>query len=119
MDQELAIRFVRSQIYASEIVQSGLLARWQAHSEQAPSTAPDLQSIRELLDQLDEQLRCMRATHRLASLCRRLRRGAYSGRRAKWTPVSVETRTSHLRFFSSQLRFFRRVRSGRSDATAG
>ena len=77
LDQELAIRFVRSQIYASKIVQSGLLARWQAHPEQAPSTTPDLQSIRERLDQLDEQLleqlRCTRATHRLASLCRRLR----------------------------------------------
>jgi chorismate mutase len=77
LDQELAIRFVRSQIYASKIVQSGLLARWQAHPEQAPSTTPDLQSIRERLDQLDEQLleqlRCARATHRLASLCRRLR----------------------------------------------
>jgi chorismate mutase len=76
MDPELAIRFVSSQIDASKIVQSGLLARWQAHPEQAPSTAPDLQSIRERLDQLDEQLldqpRCSRSTHRLASLCRRL-----------------------------------------------
>jgi len=55
-------------------VQSGLLARWQAHPEQAPSTAPDLQSIRERLDQFDEQLleqlRRTRATHRLASMCR-------------------------------------------------
>jgi chorismate mutase-like protein len=77
LDRELAIRFVRRQIYASKIVQSGLLARWQAHPEQAPSTTPDLQSIRERLDQLDEQLleqlRCTRAIHRLASLCRRLR----------------------------------------------
>ncbi|HZE00884.1 MAG TPA: gamma subclass chorismate mutase AroQ [Pseudonocardiaceae bacterium] len=77
LDQELAIRFLRSQIYASKIVQSGLLARWQAHPEQAPSTTPDLQSIRERLDQLDEQLleqlRCARGTHRLASLCHRLR----------------------------------------------
>jgi len=77
LDRELAIRFLRSQIDASKIVQSGLLARWQAHPEEAPSTAPDLQSIRERLDQLDEQLleqlRCTRATHRLASLCRRLR----------------------------------------------
>jgi chorismate mutase-like protein len=76
LDQELAIRFLRSQIYASKIVQSGLLARWQTHPEEAPSTAPDLQSIRERLDQLDEQLleqlRCTQATHRLASLCRRL-----------------------------------------------
>jgi chorismate mutase len=76
LDRELAIRFLRSQIYASKIVQSGLLARWQAHPEQAPSTAPDLQSIRERLDQLDEQLldrlRCTQATHRLASLYRRL-----------------------------------------------
>jgi chorismate mutase len=67
---------LRSQIYASKIVQRGLLARWQAHPEQAPSTAPDLQSIRERLDQLDEQLleqlRCTQATHRLASLYRRL-----------------------------------------------
>jgi chorismate mutase len=76
LDRELAIRFLRSQTYASKIVQRGLLARWQAHPEQAPSTAPDLQSIRERLDELTEQLleqlRCTQATHRLASLCRRL-----------------------------------------------
>jgi chorismate mutase-like protein len=77
LDQELAIHFVRSQIYASKIVQCGLLARWQAHPEDAPCIAPDLPSIRERLDKLDEQLleqlRRMRATHRLASLCRHLR----------------------------------------------
>src|ERR1700712_1553959 len=56
LDRGLGVRFVRRQIYASKIVQSGLLARWQAHPEQAPSTTPDLQSIRERLDQLDEQL---------------------------------------------------------------
>jgi chorismate mutase len=77
LDQELATSFVRSQIYASKIVQSGLLARWRTHPEQAPSTPPDLQSIRSRIDQLDErlleELRRTRATHRLASLCRRLR----------------------------------------------
>jgi chorismate mutase len=76
VDWELAIRFLRSQMYASKIVQWGMLARWQAHPEQAPSTAPDLQSIRERLDELTEQLleqlRCTQATHRLTSLCRRL-----------------------------------------------
>jgi chorismate mutase-like protein len=44
LDWELAIRFLRSQIYASKIVQRGLLARGQAHPEQAPST--DLTSSR-------------------------------------------------------------------------
>jgi len=31
LDRKLAIRFLRCQIHASKIVQSGLLARWQAH----------------------------------------------------------------------------------------
>ena len=77
LDRELAIRFVRSQIYASRIVQSGLLARWQAHPEQAPPTTADLPSIRARLDELTErlleQLRHTQATHRLAAPCRRLR----------------------------------------------
>jgi chorismate mutase len=76
LDGELAARFLRSQIYASKIVQRGMLARWEAHPEEVPSTAPDLESIRDRLDELTEQLleqlRCTQATHRLASLCRRL-----------------------------------------------
>jgi len=47
-----------------------------AHPEEVPSTAPDLQSILEQLDELTEQfleqLRRAQATHGLASLCRRL-----------------------------------------------
>jgi chorismate mutase len=74
LDRELAIRFLRGQICASKIVQRGLLARWQAHPEEVPSTARDIQSIRERLDELTDQLlgelRCAQATHRLASLCR-------------------------------------------------
>ena len=76
LDGELAVRFLRSQIYASKIVQRGMLARWEAHPEEVPSTAPDLESIRDRLDELTEQLleqlRCTQATHRPASLCRRL-----------------------------------------------
>src|ERR1700754_3391675 len=77
LDREVAIRFLRGQIGARKIVQRGLLARWQAHPEEVPSTARDIQSIRERLDELTDQLlgelRCTQAPHRLAaSLCRRL-----------------------------------------------
>ena len=76
LDRELAIGFLRSQICASKAVQRGMLARWQAHPEEAPSIAPDLQSIRERLDvlteQLLEQLRRTQAADQLASLRRRL-----------------------------------------------
>jgi hypothetical protein len=62
LDQELAIRFVKSQIYASKIVQSGLLARWQAHPEQAPSTA------RSLCRRLREVRNPVAAVHHLDAL---------------------------------------------------
>lgn len=74
LDREFAIRFFRSQIDASKVVQRGMLARWQAHPEEAPSTSPDLQSIRErldeLTDQLLEQLRSTQVARRHTSLCR-------------------------------------------------
>jgi chorismate mutase len=74
LDREFAIRFFRSQIDASKVVQRGMLARWQAHPEEAPSTPPDLQSIRErldeLTDQLLEQLRSTEVARRHTSLCR-------------------------------------------------
>src|SRR4051812_37458503 len=76
LNREMAIRFLRSQMCASKTVQRGLLARWQEHPEEAPSTVPDLRILREQLDELTEQLlehlRCMQTAHRLASLRRRL-----------------------------------------------
>ena len=75
LDREMAVRFLRSQMCASKTVQRGLLARWQEHPEEAPSTVPDLQILRERLDELTEQLlehlRYMQG-HRPVSLRRRL-----------------------------------------------
>jgi chorismate mutase len=75
LDREMAVRFLRSQMSASKTVQWGLLARWQEHPEEAPSTVPDLQIVRERLDELTEQLlehlRCTQG-HGHVSLRRRL-----------------------------------------------
>ena len=77
LDQDVAIRFMQSQIHASKILQRGLLARWQSHPEQAPASTLNLESIRARLEQLDrlllEQLRRVWAAYPLASLCRGLR----------------------------------------------
>ena len=39
----------RDRIAASKIVQRGLLTRWRAHPEEAPTEPPDLRQIRERL----------------------------------------------------------------------
>jgi chorismate mutase-like protein len=74
LDREATIRFFRSQIEASKVVQRGLLARWRAHPDQAPATSPDLDAIRArldvLTDQLLEELRSTQAVRRCAQVCR-------------------------------------------------
>jgi chorismate mutase len=76
LDRELTIRFFRSQIDASKVVQRGMLARWQAHPDLAPTMPPDLQAIRSRLDaltgQMLEQLRATQALRRHSSSCRTL-----------------------------------------------
>ena len=48
--------FFQQQINASKLVQQGLFDRWTAHPEQAPTTRPDLGTIRAELDQLTTEL---------------------------------------------------------------
>jgi chorismate mutase len=76
LDRELTTRFFRSQIDASKVVQRGMLARWRARPDLAPTTSPDLQAIRARLDELTglmlDQLRTTQALHRHTSLCRTL-----------------------------------------------
>ncbi|GAA2332005.1 chorismate mutase [Streptomyces kunmingensis] len=56
VDPDAAAVFFRDQITASKLVQKGLFARWTAHPEEAPTTRPDLDRIRERLDQLTTAL---------------------------------------------------------------
>ncbi|WP_433555711.1 gamma subclass chorismate mutase AroQ [Pseudonocardia xinjiangensis] len=76
LDREMAVRFFRSQIDASKVVQRGMLGRWRAHPDLAPTAPPDLQAIRTRLDaltgQMLEQLRATHALRRHSSLCRTL-----------------------------------------------
>lgn len=52
VNADAAVAFFRDQITASKIVQRGLFDRWTAHPEEAPTTRPDLGSIRSKLDGL-------------------------------------------------------------------
>ncbi|GAA1297503.1 gamma subclass chorismate mutase AroQ [Pseudonocardia xinjiangensis] len=76
LDREMAVRFFRSQIDASKVVQRGMLGRWRAHPDLAPTAPPDLHAIRTRLDaltgQMLEQLRATHALRRHSSLCRTL-----------------------------------------------
>ena len=56
VDADAAVAFLRDQITASKIVQRGLFDRWTAHPEEAPTTPPDLGTIRSKLDQLTTAL---------------------------------------------------------------
>lgn len=56
IDPDAAVRFFEQQIAASKIVQQGLFDRWTAHPDQAPTTRPDLGTIRGELDQLTTEL---------------------------------------------------------------
>ncbi len=56
VNADAAVAFFRDQITASKVVQRGLVARWTAHPEEAPTTRPDLGAIRTRLDRLTTAL---------------------------------------------------------------
>jgi chorismate mutase len=56
VDPDLVTRVVRAQISASKVVQRGLITSWTHHPETAPTTAPDLATIRPQLDAIDSDL---------------------------------------------------------------
>ncbi|MFG1905770.1 gamma subclass chorismate mutase AroQ [Kribbella sp. NPDC048928] len=56
IDPDQTAAFFQAQIEASKVVQRGLLAYWAAHPDQAPTSGPDLNVIRDKLDSLSTQL---------------------------------------------------------------
>ncbi|MCS7476795.1 chorismate mutase [Umezawaea endophytica] len=56
LSPDAAAAFFRDQITASKVVQRGLFARWTAHPGEAPTTRPDLGTIRARLDRLTTAL---------------------------------------------------------------
>ncbi|GGT35662.1 chorismate mutase [Streptomyces althioticus] len=56
LDADAAEAFFRDQITASKIVQRGLIDRWTARPDEAPTTRPDLGPIRSKLDRLTTAL---------------------------------------------------------------
>ena len=56
VDPALVERVIRAQIDASKVVQNGLFTAWKHHAETAPTTAPDLATIRPQLDSIDTAL---------------------------------------------------------------
>lgn len=68
LDPDATVAFFQDQITASKVVQKGLFARWTAHSEEAPTTRPDLAQIRTQLDEITtELLQELKATQHLRS----------------------------------------------------
>jgi chorismate mutase-like protein len=56
INPDAAVSFFGQQINASKVVQRGLFDRWTAHPDQAPTSRPDLGTIRTELDQLTTEL---------------------------------------------------------------
>lgn len=56
VDTDLVARVVRAQINASKVVQNGLFTEWTHNAQEAPTTAPDLATIRPQLDSIDTAL---------------------------------------------------------------
>jgi len=52
IDPDSTADFFRAQIEASKVVQRGLLARWAADPSSAPTSGPDLDAVRQELDEL-------------------------------------------------------------------
>ncbi|WP_165554161.1 gamma subclass chorismate mutase AroQ [Kribbella capetownensis] len=52
IDPDSTADFVRAQIEASKVVQRGLLAKWAADPSSAPTSGPDLDAVRQELDEL-------------------------------------------------------------------
>jgi len=53
---DTTVSFFQQQITASKMVQRGLFERWTEHPDQAPTSRPDLGTIRTELDQLTTEL---------------------------------------------------------------
>lgn len=53
---DATVSFFQQQINASKVVQHGLFDRWTAHPDQAPTSRPDLGTIRTELDQITTEL---------------------------------------------------------------
>ena len=56
IDPAATVQFFQDQITASKIVQEGLFKRWTANPAEAPTTRPDLATIRQQLDQLTTEI---------------------------------------------------------------
>jgi chorismate mutase len=56
VDPELVTRVITAQISASKIIQRGLITHWTHNPATAPTTAPDLSTIRPQLDNIDADL---------------------------------------------------------------
>lgn len=56
IDPTATVQFFQDQITAGKIVQRGLFKQWTAHPAQAPTTRPDLGTIRQQLDQLTTEI---------------------------------------------------------------
>lgn len=56
INPDAAVAFFQNQITASKIVQEGLFSLWTAHPALAPTTRPDLTTIRNELDQLTTEI---------------------------------------------------------------
>jgi chorismate mutase len=56
IDPAATVQFFQDQITASKMVQEGLFKRWTAHPAEAPTTRPDLGTIRQQLDQITTEI---------------------------------------------------------------
>ncbi|MEU6145371.1 chorismate mutase [Streptomyces sp. NPDC047081] len=55
-DPEEIRRIFRDQIEANKLVQRGLYAEWTAHPDQAPTTKPDLNVVRQTINRINTDL---------------------------------------------------------------
>jgi chorismate mutase len=55
-DPDEVRRIFRDQIEANKVVQRGLYRRWTAHPEQAPTTKPDLNVVRQQINRINTEL---------------------------------------------------------------
>ncbi len=56
IDPVVSLAVFTDQIEANKAVQFELYSRWSAHPDQAPSTRPDLDHVRSILDRITDQL---------------------------------------------------------------
>ena len=55
-DPDEVRRIFRDQIEANKVVQRGLYAKWTAHPDQAPTTRPDLNVVRQTINRINTDL---------------------------------------------------------------